>query len=88
MTIDLLIYTSDSLADGAILTYTNWMKKFITHCEQIAGDAVFDSEKWFSLIDNELKKWSATLIHYEDSRDTFLRFETEEFLSLFLMKYS
>lgn len=88
MTVDLLIYTPASLGDGTIVSYTNWMKKFVSHCEQIAGDAVFDSEKWPLLINNELKKWNATLVHYENSKDTYLRFEKDEYLSLFLMRYS
>jgi hypothetical protein len=39
---------------NTVCHYTNWMKRFISHLEEIAGENKFDNERWNILLVNTL----------------------------------
>ena len=88
MVTDVSIYDGSTMNQSAILRYTPWMIKFIRHCETIDSDAMFDSIRWGQLVNEELRKFSALLVHTDEPGSTCLRFENEEFFSIFLLKFS
>jgi hypothetical protein len=87
MEIEFVIYEDCSTAFSKYPKYTHWMRSFLSYINGQITHTI-TAEEWDCMVKNELNTFSAKMLYDNNTGRDILRFEDEQYATLFFLKFS